>query len=148
VRGAGGRTRRARPVGSGQMGDAELAVAHASGQVRLDQESARACRRGWIGRSRGVVWDLAVARLGHGGDRRLRRLVGDLGKCWQRSGRGRRNVPDVPRSDTLREGESECNGAFLAGGDDTSAVYGFPETTVEAMPRTERIARAITRLGR
>ena len=135
---------------SGQLGDAALAVAHALGQVRLDRESARACRRRLDWPQPRVRLGLALRGLATAAIDVSDGLVGDLGHVLQRSGVGAGvNVPDVPRSDTLRAVESELQRrCVLAGGDDYELLFTASPDDGEAIAAAGKdCCIAITRIG-
>jgi len=135
---------------SGELGDAALALAHASGEVRLEPEQARACRQRLEWPQPRVALGLAIRGLATAAIDVSDGLVGDLGHVLQRSGVGAVvQVPDVPRSDRLRRVEPKVQRrCLLAGGDDYELLFTAAQADREAVSAAGRACCvAITRIG-
>jgi len=135
---------------SGELGDAALALAHAAGRVHLEPAQARACRQRLDWPQPKVALGLALRGLATAAIDVSDGLVGDLGHVLQRSGVGALvQVPDVPRSDTLRRIEPDLQRrCVLAGGDDYELLFTAAPADREAIAAAGRACCvAITRIG-
>ncbi len=135
---------------SGELGDAALAVAHAFGQVALDQAQARACRQRLEWPQPRVALGLALRGLATAAIDISDGLLGDLGHVLERSGVGACvQVPGVPRSDTLRQMEPQLQRrCVLAGGDDYELLFTASPADRQAIAAVgHEGCIAITRIG-
>jgi thiamine-monophosphate kinase len=135
---------------SGELGGAALAVANAQGQVHLDPMQAQACRHRLDWPQPRIALGLALRGLATAAIDVSDGLMSDLGHLTERSGIGARvQVPDVPRSDTLRAIEPPLQRrCVLAGGDDYELLFTASPTDREAVAAAgRRCCVAITRIG-
>jgi thiamine-monophosphate kinase len=135
---------------SGQLGDAALAVAHASGQIRLDPAAERACRQRLDWPQPRVALGLALRGLASAAIDVSDGLLGDLAHLQERSGVGAcLQVSDVPRSDTIRAIEPGLQRrCLLAGGDDYELLFtASPNNRSAVLEAAQGCCIAITRIG-
>jgi len=135
---------------SGELGEAALAVAHGQGQVRLDEATARACRRRMEWPQPRVALGLALRGLASAAIDISDGLLGDLAHVMERSGVGACvDARRVPRSDAMRAIEPELQRrCVLAGGDDYELLFAATPERREAIERVGReCCIAITRIG-